>query len=81
MQKTGACNGDSGGPLVCKNKLAGVVSYGLMICGTNQPDVYTSKKLYVNSILLMIWDFKTSRSNYFPGVSEFTDWVQQMSSM
>ncbi|CAG9798925.1 unnamed protein product [Chironomus riparius] len=52
----GACNGDSGGPLVCKNKLAGVVSYGLMICGTNQPDVYTR-------------------------VSEFTDWVQQMSSM
>ena len=29
--KTGACNGDSGGPLVCRNKLAGVVSYGLMI--------------------------------------------------
>ncbi|XP_055688219.1 chymotrypsin-2-like [Lutzomyia longipalpis] len=39
----GACGGDSGGPLVRKKDktLIGVVSYGLRVCGTGYPDVFT----------------------------------------
>ena len=45
--QTDSCDGDSGGPLVCKSGfsgyiMAGVVSYGPLICGTpGLPGIYT----------------------------------------
>ncbi|KAH0950547.1 hypothetical protein HN011_002757 [Eciton burchellii] len=37
----GMCNGDSGGPLVADNALVGLVSFGVVPCGSGSPDVYT----------------------------------------
>ncbi|XP_054152733.1 serine protease 52-like [Oppia nitens] len=44
----GACSGDSGGPLVAKfnRKQIGIVSWGLLNCGTIVPDVFTSVAAY-----------------------------------
>lgn len=46
----GACYGDSGGPLVCDDKLAGIVSYGLLPCARGIPDVYTRPSQYTDWI-------------------------------
>ncbi|XP_055702940.1 chymotrypsin-2-like [Phlebotomus papatasi] len=48
----GACGGDSGGPLVRKRDkaLIGVVSYGLVVCGTGYPDVFTRVSSFNNWI-------------------------------
>ncbi|XP_034661202.1 chymotrypsin-1-like [Drosophila subobscura] len=45
----GTCSGDSGGPLVLKDRLVGVVSYGLA-CGDNIPDVFASMWMYYDFI-------------------------------
>ncbi|GAB0088648.1 hypothetical protein DMENIID0001_031100 [Sergentomyia squamirostris] len=44
----GACSGDSGGPLVRKKdkKQIGVVSYGLVVCGSGYPDVFTRVSVF-----------------------------------
>lgn len=46
-----ACNGDSGGPLIQGNNLVGIVSWGIVPCGSkNAPSVYTRVSAYVNWI-------------------------------
>ncbi|GJQ83510.1 hypothetical protein Trydic_g15634, partial [Trypoxylus dichotomus] len=37
----GVCYGDSGGPLVANGNLIGIVSYGMLACGSGIPSVYT----------------------------------------
>lgn len=53
-QRIGPCSGDSGGPLVCKMTngryvLAGVLSHGPQICGTQQ-DYYADTLYYTGWI-------------------------------
>ncbi|CAO1415750.1 unnamed protein product [Diamesa serratosioi] len=48
----GACNGDSGGPLYCNGKLAGVTSYGTVICAFGKPDVFTRVSKFVDWIII-----------------------------
>ncbi|XP_072743936.1 chymotrypsin-2-like [Anoplolepis gracilipes] len=37
----GMCNGDSGSPLVADDVLVGLVSFGMLPCGSGFPDVFT----------------------------------------
>ncbi|KAM0733523.1 Chymotrypsin-2 [Formica fusca] len=41
IQGEGMCNGDSGGPLVADDVLVGLVSFGVLPCGSGIPDVFT----------------------------------------
>lgn len=45
----GTCVGDSGGPLVVKNKLVGVVSWGVL-CASGKPDAFSRISSYVGWI-------------------------------
>ncbi|GAB1867483.1 Chymotrypsin-2 [Camponotus japonicus] len=40
-QGKGMCKGDSGGPLVADDVLVGLVSFGMLPCGSGFPDVFT----------------------------------------
>ncbi|EFN74334.1 Chymotrypsin-2 [Camponotus floridanus] len=40
-QGEGMCKGDSGGPLVADDVLVGLVSFGMLPCGSGFPDVFT----------------------------------------
>ncbi|XP_029171299.1 trypsin theta-like [Nylanderia fulva] len=51
-QGEGMCNGDSGGPLVADDVLVGLVSFGVLPCGSGNPDVFTRVfyyKKWINS--------------------------------
>ena len=46
-----ACSGDSGGPLVLNNELIGIVSWGIVPCGTTgAPSVYTKTSSFIDWI-------------------------------
>uniref|UniRef100_A0A1B0FPU6 Peptidase S1 domain-containing protein n=1 Tax=Glossina morsitans morsitans TaxID=37546 RepID=A0A1B0FPU6_GLOMM len=49
-----ACNGDSGGPLVMPDggqiKQVGIVSYGMALCASSNPDVYTRVSMFQDCI-------------------------------
>nr|XP_034178176.1 trypsin-like [Osmia lignaria] len=46
-----ACSGDSGGPLVLNNELIGIVSWGIVPCGTiGAPSVYTKASSFIDWI-------------------------------
>lgn len=45
----GACIGDSGGPLVVKNKLVGVVSWGVL-CASGKPDAFSRISSFIDWI-------------------------------
>lgn len=44
--------GDSGGPLYCNGKLAGITSYGTVICAFGKPDVFTRVSKFVDWIII-----------------------------